>query len=242
VAAGVRWLIAVVGALTGFAVCWAALAVARVMDTGTQVGLASVPFAMVLAVLGAWAERARERSIDLVGIWADSPVTALGVASVRLNIRNGSELPIKVEELAFALRSKWELPPVQLGEVEGLYFNLHMGTPCQFLIGDIGRVSPHETWSKEYKADLAAVAPKDSRSLYHVWCEVERAGLVDDAGLRWWVYPGRTGRAKRVRGDFIRKWKPPWPTESGQAAEIQEALSRDDGEGDSDVGTVSDGD
>jgi hypothetical protein len=31
------------------------------MDTGTQVGIASVPLVVVLTVLGAWAERARDR-------------------------------------------------------------------------------------------------------------------------------------------------------------------------------------
>jgi hypothetical protein len=81
------WLIAVGGALAGFAACWVGLAIAHEMNTGTQVGVASVPLAVVLAGLGAWAERARERSIDLVGVWADPPATALGVASVRINVR-----------------------------------------------------------------------------------------------------------------------------------------------------------
>ena len=58
--AGRRWLVVVAVALAGFAGCWLGLAGTRVMDTGTQVGLASVPLVVVLAVLGAWAERARE--------------------------------------------------------------------------------------------------------------------------------------------------------------------------------------
>lgn len=212
---GRRWLVAVLAALAGFGGCWLSLALERVWDTGSQVGIASVPLVVVLTVLGAWAERARERSVDLVGVWADPPVTALGAASVRINVRNGSELPIKVEELAFELRSKWELPPVRLRESDDLYVNLQMGTPSQFLIGDVGRVPPRETWSREYKVDLAAVAPEDSKSLYHVWCVIERVGLVDDAGRRWWVHPSRSGRVKRVHGDFGRKWEPPWPTAFG---------------------------
>ena len=237
-----RWLVAVWIALAGFGACWLGLAIAHVMDTGTQVGVASVPLVVLLTVLGAWAGRARERSVDLIGIWADCPVTALGVASVRINIRNGSELPVKVEELAFELRSKWELPPVRLGESEDLYFNLHMGAPSQFLIGDIGRIPPRETWSKKYKIDLAAVAPADSRSLYHVWCVVERAGLVDGAGRRWWVYPDGGGPAKRVHGDFERRWRPPWPTASGRLIAVAEvpSIAREDGDGDSVAGTIND--
>ncbi len=56
-----RWLVAVLAALAGFGGCWLGLAAERVMDTGTQVGVASVPLVVVLTVLGAWAERARER-------------------------------------------------------------------------------------------------------------------------------------------------------------------------------------
>ena len=54
-----RWLVAVLAALAGFGVCWLGLAAGRVLDTGTQVGVASVPLAVALTVLGAWAERAR---------------------------------------------------------------------------------------------------------------------------------------------------------------------------------------
>jgi hypothetical protein len=48
-------------ALACFGGCWAGLAAGRVLDTGSQVGIASVPLVVVLAVLGAWAERAREK-------------------------------------------------------------------------------------------------------------------------------------------------------------------------------------
>jgi hypothetical protein len=130
---------------------------------------------------------------------------------------------------------------VRLGKSEDLYVNLQMGTPCQFLIGDFGRVPPREIWSKEYKLDLAAVAPEDSRSLYHVLCVVVRVGLIDDTGRRWWVHPGRGGRAKRVYGDFGRKWKPPWPTAPERFTAVLEvpSITRDDGRGDAVAGTAN---
>lgn len=58
--AGSRWGVAVVAALACFGACWAGLAAERVLDTGSQVGIASVPLLVVLTVLGAWGERARE--------------------------------------------------------------------------------------------------------------------------------------------------------------------------------------
>ncbi len=65
--AGSRWLVAVAAALACFGGCWAGLAAERVLDTGSQVGVASVPLVVVLTVLGAWAERAREKKKDAAG-------------------------------------------------------------------------------------------------------------------------------------------------------------------------------
>ena len=78
---GSRWGVAVTGSLACFGGCWAGLAGAHVLDTGTQVGVAAVPLALVLAVLGAWAERARERQSQATGpgkatINADAPPQA----------------------------------------------------------------------------------------------------------------------------------------------------------------------
>jgi hypothetical protein len=67
VSAGSRWGVAVAAAMACFGGCWAGLAVERVLDTGSQVGVASVPLVVVLTVLGAWAERARERKAGSAG-------------------------------------------------------------------------------------------------------------------------------------------------------------------------------
>ena len=56
-----RWVVAVGGSLACFGGCWGGLAAERVLDTGSQVGIASVPLVVVLTVLGAWAERSREK-------------------------------------------------------------------------------------------------------------------------------------------------------------------------------------
>ena len=56
--AGSRWGVAVVAALHVLGP--AGLAAERVLETGSQAGIASVPLVVVLTVLGAWVERARE--------------------------------------------------------------------------------------------------------------------------------------------------------------------------------------
>lgn len=56
-----RWAVAVASSLACFGACWAGLAAGRVLDTGSQIGIASVPLVVVLTVLGAWAEHEREK-------------------------------------------------------------------------------------------------------------------------------------------------------------------------------------
>jgi hypothetical protein len=57
---GSRWLVAVLSALAAFGGCWIGLAAEQLLDTGSQVGVASVPLVVVLTTLGAWAERGEE--------------------------------------------------------------------------------------------------------------------------------------------------------------------------------------
>ncbi len=61
---GKRWVITLLASLAGFGGCWVGLAAARVLDTGSQIGVASVPLVIGLAIGGAWAERQRDRDPD----------------------------------------------------------------------------------------------------------------------------------------------------------------------------------
>jgi hypothetical protein len=47
-----RWAVTVAGSLACFGGCWGGLAAERVLDTGSQVGIASIPLVVVLTVLG----------------------------------------------------------------------------------------------------------------------------------------------------------------------------------------------
>ncbi len=55
---GTRWLAAVLSALAAFFACLGGLAAWHVLDTAAQIGIAVVPFTLVLTILGAWATRA----------------------------------------------------------------------------------------------------------------------------------------------------------------------------------------
>ena len=93
----VRWLVAIGVALAGFGGCWLGLAAAREMDTGAQVGVASVPLVVALAVLGAWAERARKREGPKgdAGVRVEGSPQAQAISRVEggIIIGPGSSLP-----------------------------------------------------------------------------------------------------------------------------------------------------
>ena len=57
-------MVTVLTSLAGFGGCWAGLAAARVLDTGSEIGVASVPLVVGLAIGGAWSDRARERELN----------------------------------------------------------------------------------------------------------------------------------------------------------------------------------
>jgi tetratricopeptide (TPR) repeat protein len=59
-----RWTAAVASSLVCFGGCWAGLAAERVLNTGSQVWVASVLSLVVLTVLGLWAGRARENPAE----------------------------------------------------------------------------------------------------------------------------------------------------------------------------------
>ena len=56
----VRWSAAAAIALAAFLVCWASLQFAADLDAAVALGWAIVPFSVVLALGGVWADRARQ--------------------------------------------------------------------------------------------------------------------------------------------------------------------------------------
>src|ERR1700685_3965 len=101
--AGARWVTAVGVALGLFGACWTGLAEgARSVDTGTDVGLASVPLAVALAVLGPWADRTRrnrKETAKKVSARADHSRQAQVIGEMRggINIGPGSVVHLEGE-------------------------------------------------------------------------------------------------------------------------------------------------
>src|SRR6266536_2844621 len=99
-----RWTIAIVAALAAFGGCWWGLDAARALDSGVAAGVATVPFAIVLAVLGAWAQQSRQEanaSPESVIRIADSPsAQAKGRMTGGINIGPGASLQGAVFHLA----------------------------------------------------------------------------------------------------------------------------------------------
>ena len=141
--AGVRWLVAVGVALAGFGGCWLGLAVARVMDAGVQVGVASVPLVVVLAVLGAWAERAREpkgpEGDVSVRVEGSPQGQAIGRVEGGLVIGPGASLPGAVFHLGGGKGAGGEPLRDASGGSEGL-----------LVVGDV----PHEPAAFQPRASL----------------------------------------------------------------------------------------
>jgi hypothetical protein len=54
-----RWVLAVALSCAAFAVCWALLEFASDTDTAVALGWAILPFSVVLALTGVWADNAR---------------------------------------------------------------------------------------------------------------------------------------------------------------------------------------
>ena len=84
-----RWVVTVAGSLACFGGCWGGLAAGRLLDTGSQVGVASVPLVVVLSVLGYWAGLAREdkRAAEARGERASAGVVS-GAQGVQIGDSN----------------------------------------------------------------------------------------------------------------------------------------------------------
>jgi hypothetical protein len=74
--------------------------------------------------------------------------------------------------------------------------------PC--LRNDL-RIPPRRTWNNKaypYEFDVAHTVPERAQQLdlvQGVRCEIDWLLLIDNAGVKWEIQPGRGGRAKRIR-------------------------------------------
>jgi hypothetical protein len=150
------------------------------------------------------AERAQ---VDLIGAWGTTqyeikwPTDSRRVetAIARVFIRNASALPIEVERLSCRIETTWVVP---INVAEKRYDHAH-GVKSESLFIEKVTVVPDNTWeSLDDRFNLRDMAPEGAVQLspfQGVRCVVTALLVVDNAGRRWELRPGKEGRAKRVR-------------------------------------------
>jgi hypothetical protein len=171
-------------------------------------------------------QNAARSQVDRIGVWASSENMAAyddrgfpkmrmaGAVSdksvfdvtVRLFVRNASKVPARVEYIGYELTSEWMAWTLaEDGSREG------QCVPGRSMRMDVARilVAPGETREVETLANLANSAPGDvyevvhgvvdmpTIDLYRTEVVIRKAVIVDNAGRRWFVQPGRALRARR---------------------------------------------
>jgi hypothetical protein len=143
-------------------------------------------------------------------------------ASIMLKVRNASQLPITVVQVAYSIRTTW-LVPVDKAEPENqaepkriIAYDPVEGTepvrsfPADFL------VQPGETWDNNgtpNRINFAHTAPPDAVQLAFtngVRWQIDWLLILDNAGRKWEVRPGRGGRATRLAWYHVpQEYQPP---------------------------------
>lgn len=150
------------------------------------------------------AERAQ---VDLVGAWGtteyerrfpDAPGGRVKVATARLYVRNASTVPVLVELLTCKIETSWLVPD---GRSPRSYQRTAGVRPEERAVKGIV-VEPDGKWgSPEGRFDLKGIAPEGAAQLDPVdgvRCVVRGLMLLDNAGRRWVVRPGKGRRAAKV--------------------------------------------
>jgi hypothetical protein len=173
---------------------------------------------LLLAFRIFWRDRTNaERSqVDLVGAWGTTeyerraPDASERVVQVRVRlfIRNASELPIEVVQLACDLETAWLVPD---GEIA---YRPVAGVQPHRSFTDHIVVPPQDTWDSSHEFNIAHLAPENAvqLSLIHGAVVVIRWLLIiDNAGRRWEVRPASGSRARRIRWYSRREeYQPAW--------------------------------
>jgi hypothetical protein len=134
--------------------------------------------------------------LDYTGHLLDAPgVSARATAQV--TVRNASDLPVHVAQVAYVLRTNWAVPQADGASI------LTPGADVQWFIVPPFDVAPQHVWtSAPTEQDLSHLAPEGATQLSlgdGVTCEIAWLLIRDNAGRRWEVRPGIARRAKRIR-------------------------------------------
>lgn len=158
------------------------------------------------------------QQVDRVGAWAEvkyerrSPMKAERVeeGAIAAHIRNASELPVRVRQIAYRTTTTWLVEDkLQSGVPSGPgVWTPTSGTqPIRSFHVDIG-IPPGATKQLKFVVNVAHTAPADAVQLdmlRGIECHVDWLLVLDNAGRRWHLRPEIGRRARRVRR---WRWQP----------------------------------
>ncbi|GAA5151734.1 hypothetical protein GCM10023321_19280 [Pseudonocardia eucalypti] len=130
------------------------------------------------------------------------------------SIRNASQLPIRVVQVAWQAETRWlieDKTQSQYPKGPGIWSEVS-GTAPPSNVHDHIDVPPQETVEiPPFEVDISNAAPPDAAQLSPtngVQVRVRWLLVVDNSGRRWEIRPEKGDRAKRVRQPW---WKPESP-------------------------------
>jgi hypothetical protein len=183
-------------------------AAAWVAAVAESVGALGTAGALVIALLILLRDHGNaERSqVDRVGAWAEPTYERrppggerVEQAKIQVYVRNGSQLPVRVRQLKYTVRTMW-----LVSTDDGAWERVDGEQAGPFYLQDF-QVRPGQTWdnkSTPYEANLAHTAPERAAQLdfiQGVRCEIESVVVLDNAGREWEIEPSGGGRAKPFR-------------------------------------------
>jgi hypothetical protein len=159
---------------------------------------------------------------DRLGIWftekyemrmpaAGTDQSRVEEAEIEVHVRNASDLPIDVIQLAYEVRTAWMVPHEPADPVSAYAVTPSSDGVQQFL-NDL-RVPPGETLDMSFPVNFAHLAPDGAVQLSPIRGVTAAANwllVIDNVGRRWVVQP-RRGRARRWRRVWHPKRNEYWP-------------------------------
>jgi hypothetical protein len=157
-------------------------------------------------------QNADRSQVDLVGAWGEAtygrrapdtktPIQDL-TATVHMHMRNASDLPVIVKQLAYEVHTRWAVK-----ESDYSWKIVDAAEPIRAFVYDI-QLAPDETKDlTPSEHNVAHLTPTGANQLDMINGVTVRAAwllVIDTAGRRWVVEPHKSGRAKKVR----RRWRP----------------------------------
>jgi hypothetical protein len=183
------------------------------IDLGTVpawIGSFALPLALIVFIRDRG--NAERSQVDLIGAWTfskyefrvpDDPSKEFMI-QVEVSVRNSSQLPINLAQLACEVRTVWLVPDWQQipsGQRPDIWTPTPGTATSKFFIEKIV-VPPGETREINAEIDVSNHAPNDAKQLTFpdgVQGSIQWLLVHDNAGRSWELRPTKGRRARRIR-------------------------------------------